>query len=166
MFWHKIIPTIKYQLINFFKAMKSYTTLFTVHTCFHVFPHVICGGQRTTFRILYSPFNIWAPGTELRYHTWVPHLLFHQTLIFYFYFFMPLELVTSLLLQLYMSRDCRCESWCLFQSPPTPTYHQEDRGIVFKTSQMTRNPDELFRTYRELGGNLDFRVRDDKCLLF
>lgn len=37
---------------------------------------------------------------------------------FLFLFFMPLELVTSLLLQPYMSRDCRCEPWCLFQSPP------------------------------------------------
>lgn len=68
--------------------MKSYKTLFIVHTCFHVFPLVICGGQRMTFRIQYSPFNIWAPGTELRYQTWpqVPNLLFPQTLIFYFYF--------------------------------------------------------------------------------
>lgn len=90
--------------------MKSYKTLFIVHTCFHVFPLVICGGQRMTFRIQYSPFNIWAPGTELRYQTWpqVPNLLFPQTLIFIF-IFMPLELVTSLLLQSYMYRDCRCE---------------------------------------------------------
>lgn len=42
--------------------MKSYKTLLMVHTCFHVFPHVICGGQRMTFRIQYSPLNIWAPG--------------------------------------------------------------------------------------------------------
>lgn len=102
--------------------------------------------------------------SELRYHTWpqVPNLLFPQTLFFY-YFFLCLW---NLWQDFCFSLTCTGIVGVNHDLSPNLSIKKAGESCLKPHSQRARNPDEPSRTYRELGGSLDFRVRDDKCLLF